>query len=231
MGFAAQGFVLVVAEAREDGLALRRGDGAALGDDGGVGDRFGKVGEQRFHVGGGLEPGFGRAGLAVGIVDIGRGGDAQHGVVRGVEIGLGVASGVGRDERQVERISEVDQARLGGLLGRVAAARQLDVQAIGEQRVELVGIGPRLVVLAIGEQAGERPLPARGQRDQPVGLPGERVERDMRFLVDRAVEVRGGHQAAQIVVAGLVLREQREPVDRAGGADRRRGARPRASRR
>jgi hypothetical protein len=83
---AAQLLVLVVAEARQDRLALRRGDRAALGDDGGVGDRLGQVGEQLGHRRGRLEPGFGRRGGGRAF-DIGRLGDAQHGVVRGVEMG------------------------------------------------------------------------------------------------------------------------------------------------
>ncbi len=49
MRLAPQRFVLVIAEAREDRSALGRGDGAALGDDGRVGDRLGQVGEQFLH--------------------------------------------------------------------------------------------------------------------------------------------------------------------------------------
>ena len=59
-----------------------------------------------------------------------------------------------------------------------------------------------------------RPFPARGQRDQPLGGAAERVERHVRLLVHRAVEVRLRHQFAQIVVAGLVLGQQHQPVDR-----------------
>ena len=58
---------------------------------------------------------------AVGAFDIGRIGDAQHGVVRGVEAGVGIGGGVGRDQRQVARVGEVDQRVLGRLLDRVAA--------------------------------------------------------------------------------------------------------------
>ncbi len=60
LGLAPQGLVLVVAEARQDRLALGRGDSAALSDHYRIGERLGQVGEQRFHIGGGLEPGFAR---------------------------------------------------------------------------------------------------------------------------------------------------------------------------
>ena len=141
MRIATQRLILVVGQARQDRAALRRGDSAALGDDGGVGDRFGQVGEQLGHRRAGLEPGFGRRGRPVGVFDVGRVGDAQQGVVRVVEARLGVASRVGRDERQVGGVGEVDQRGFGGLLDGIAAARQLDVKAIGEQRLQPRGIG------------------------------------------------------------------------------------------
>ena len=136
-----------------------------------------------------------------------------------MKAGLGVEGGVGRDQGQAVGVSELDQARLGGFLGRDSAAAQFDVEAVGEQLGEVVGIGARLGVLAIGEQPRERPLGAGGERDQPVGHPGQRVERDVRVFGDRAVEMRATDELAQIGVARLVLREQHQPVEHPGGPD------------
>ena len=78
----------------------------------GVGDGLRQVGEQLGHGRAVLQPGLGRGGRPVGGFDIGRIGDAQHGVMRGVEFALEILGGVGGDERQVERISEVDEPAL-----------------------------------------------------------------------------------------------------------------------
>ena len=201
----------VAGGAGQDWLALRRREGAAAGDDGGVPDCLGQVGEEPAHVRGRLHPGLGRAALAVRPVDLARLGDAEHGVVRGVEMRLGISRGIGCDERQIVGVGEVDQARLGRLLDRLAAPAELDIEAAGEQPDQ--AFEKSLDGLPFGEQAGERPLPAAGQRDQAVGAPLQRGELDMGVLFDRAAEMRLGDQSAEILVALLVLRVERQPVD------------------
>ena len=57
----------------------------------------GRSANKRAHVGGGLDPGFGRRADPVVAVDLARLGDAEHGVMRAVEIGVGISGGVGRD--------------------------------------------------------------------------------------------------------------------------------------
>jgi hypothetical protein len=51
---------------------------------------------------------------------------------------------------------------------------------------------------AVGKKASKRPLPSRGQRNQPLVMALEPVERHVRKLVDRAVQMRRGNQLAQV---------------------------------
>ncbi len=148
----------ITGEAGEDGLALGRCEGGALRDDRGVGDRLGQILEQCRHRTRRLQPRLGRGAAAVGAVHIGRVRDAEHRVVCLVEAGVGEAGGVGRDQRQVACISEIDQRRLGGLLDRLTAPRQLDVETIAEQRLQTVGIARGMLRLPFGEQPGQRAL-------------------------------------------------------------------------
>ena len=217
MRVAAELLVLVVGQPRQDRTALGRGDGAALGDDLGVGKRFGQVGEQRFHRGGGLKPGFGVRGGAVGVVDLARRGDAQQCVVGGVEAGVRVGDGIGRDQRQVERIGELDQPVLGGDLDGIAAAREFDVEPAREQGRQAFEQGPSSVRRTFCDQAGGGPLPAGGQCDQAGIEVGERRELDMGLIAVGAVHVRGRDQSAEVEIALLVLGEKDEPVEPASG--------------
>ncbi len=63
------------------------------------------------------------------------------------------------------------------------------------------------------EQPRQRAVARAGQRDQAVGAARERVERDVRVVLDRPAEMRRRDQRAEIVVAGRVLRIERQPVD------------------
>ena len=98
-----------------------------------------------------------------------------------VELGVGISGRIGRDQRQVARIGQLDQRRFGRLLDRIAAAAELDIEPAREQRLEPVEIVVRGRRLALGEQPRQRALAAAGQRDQAVGAPFQRVEGDMRL--------------------------------------------------
>ena len=140
---------------------------------------------------------------------------------------LGIGGRVGRDERQVARIGQLDQRRLRRLLDRIAAPAELDIEAAREQRFEPLGHRVRRVVLPLGDAGGRARL-----RRPPVSAispsvrPSSASKRDMRVLLDRPVEMRRRDQRAEIVIAGLVLRVERQPVDQRRLASVRR-ARPR----
>ena len=61
-----------------------------------------------------------------------------------------------------------------------------------------------------------------GQRDQALRQTLELVERDMRVLLDRTVEVRRRNELTEVGVALLILCKQNEPVDRLSSAEFRR---------
>ena len=203
----------VTRETGEDGLAPRGHHGTALGHDQSVLDRLGQVGEQLLHHLGGLQPRLGTAFGTVVHFDIGRIGDAQHGVMCIAEAAIGKATGVGRDQGQVAIIGQVDQLLLGRHLDRVVATCEFDVQPVAEDRRKPTGIGFRPVRLAFRKQAGDTALATSGQRDQALAELLQRVETDMRGEFDRAIQMRRRHQGAQIVIAGHVLRIERDPVD------------------
>ena len=203
----------VAGQAGQDRPALRRDRRTALRDVQRHVDRLGQVAEQRAHHRRGFHPRVRRAARAVLGRDIGRSGDAQHRVMRLVERVVGEAARVGRDQRQIAIIGEIDKRGFGGLLHCIAAPRELDIKASGEKRFQPVGIAACMVMLAVGEHPGQRALARPGQRNQPVGAPGERVDRHIGRMLDRAVEMRHRHQRAEIGIADIVLRIECQPVE------------------
>ena len=207
--------LLVAGEAGEDRLALGRRKGAALGDDQRVGERLGQVGEQFLHHRDRLDPGLGRGARTLGRVDVRRVGDAQHRVVRGVEVAFGEIGRVGRHQRQVARIGEVDQRLFRRFLDRVVAPGDLDVEPVAEQRPQPIGIGAGRVMPRLGQEPRQRTLARTGQRDQAVGMAFEVCQQHVRITFERTIQVRAADEMAEVVPAGLVLRIERQPVDRA----------------
>ena len=129
-------------------------------------------------------------------------------------VGLQEEGLVGRHQRQVLGIGQVDQPLLGlRLLGQAVAA-DLDVEAAGEEPGQLgQGLAGRLV-LAGEQQAADRALGAAGQGDQALGMAAEIVPADLRHLAGVAFHVGQADQLQQVAVAGLVLRQQHDLVRR-----------------
>lgn len=176
-------------------MGLRHGAMTAqLRDDQRVLDRLGQVGEELLHHLGGLQPRLGTAFGAVVHFHIGRIGDAQHGVVRVAEAAVGEAAGIGRDQRQVAVIGQVDQLLLGRHLDGIVAPRQFDIEAVTIDRLKPVGIGPGPIRLAFGKQAGNAALAPGCQRDQALAEPRQRIEADMGGQLDRAIQMRRRYQ-------------------------------------
>ncbi len=88
--------------------------------------------------------------------------------MRRMELWFGILCRVGRDQRQIERVGEVGELGLGGLLDRIVPARQLDIQPIPEQRLQAPGICARLVGLTVGEKPRDRALRSGGQANQAI---------------------------------------------------------------
>ena len=152
---------------------------------------------------------------ALGAVEMGRMGDAQHRVVRRVHVRIAEVGRIGRDQRQVARIGELDQRRprpppRPDRRG-APARRRAGPGTAPASRSSSASARSRL---ALGEQPRHRALARPGQRDQALGAPVEIVERDMRLELERPVEMRAADQVAQVLPAGLVLRVERQVVDR-----------------
>src|SRR3546814_8649250 len=81
---------------------------------------------------------MGARGAAIVRFHIGAVGDAEHRVMRGVEIRLGVTDRVGRDQRQVAGIGKVDQRVFGGRFHRIITAHDLDIEPVREDLLKLV---------------------------------------------------------------------------------------------
>ena len=223
------------ARLRQDRLALGRRERAALGDHRACW-RSPRAGRRtaRSIASARLQPGLGRAtsaGRRCRHRSTGRC-TASRRARRGIAARHKLA-GIGRDQRQVARIGEVDQRGFGRLLDRVAAARQLDIEPVGEQRLRAAR--HRRSPLSAWPSANSRasaPSPPAVSAISPSVAPSSASNGDMRILLDRPVEMRRRHQRAEIVVAGLVLGIERQPVDQRRAVRRcRRAARRRASRR
>ena len=94
--------------------ALRKRDGevAHLGDELGVGDGFGDLDEEFFHLGAGLQVKFLAGELhALLLLDLGAGLDAEHRVVRAGIAGVDVVNVVGGDDLEVELFCELEEPR------------------------------------------------------------------------------------------------------------------------
>ena len=140
-------------------------------------------------------------------------GDAQHRVVRGVEVRIAELRGIGRHKRQVTRVRELDQRLLRGVAYRAAAARQFDVEPVGKERLQPVAHRARQLVPPVGKQPSERPFARAAQGDQTVSAPFEITEMNVRLELERPGEVRAADEIAQVRVPVLVLREQRKVID------------------
>ncbi len=201
---------LEVGQDRRSGLGHHR---AAPGDHQRIVERLGQVREQCAHLRGGLEAVVRRQPRAVGRAEILALGDAHQRVVRLVHVGVGEEGLVGRDQRQVLGIGEVDQAALDTPFLLHAVARQLDVEPVPEGALEPLGQLGRRRGLAVGEQPPDRPGRAAGEQDQPLAVLFQRFQRHVRGDPRRHLEMGAGDQLEQVGVAGRVLGVDRHRVE------------------
>jgi hypothetical protein len=185
-------------EARQDGIELLHQEGAAARDVERVVAGLGQVLEGLAHGRGRLEPVLGRHAPAVLLAEERAVGDGEQGVVRAEHGALGEIDVVGGDDRDVALVGVFDEARLDRLLRGEAVTLQLDIEAVGEDLLQLLEHGPGLLALARGQQRIHRPVGPAGQEDQALGVVREKVP-GHRGLVARGREIglrRQGHQVA-----------------------------------
>ena len=202
---------------------MQRPVGAAARDLDGVLQRLGQISEQRPHLRTGLEVMLGAQAAPVVDRDVASLGDADQRVMR-LEILLrGEIGFVGRDDGQVEVISELEQLRLDRPLLRQAVALKLDIEPVAEDRVQRLEPRAGELGIALGERHVDRPFEAAGERDQTFGPRGELADAGNRLAQLAGREIDLGREAHQIGVALRVLGEQRDaavgtrPVEVAAG--------------
>ena len=133
--------------------------------------------------------------------------DRGHQVVEGLVAGRGVAHAAGGDDRHAKPVRQPDQGLVAVLLGTDAVARELHVQAAGED-------GVQTFELASGRF---QPFPRQRPSDRVGFSAGQAVETFRVFFQQRPVDPRlalgmverpGGQQAAEVAVALPAAHEQ-----------------------
>ncbi len=146
-------------------------------------------------------------------------GDAHERIVRLGEIAAGKMHVVGRDERQIVAIGQLDERPLDAVLDRQMMAHQLDVEAPGKERRQAQKHRFGRFGLAVGQQPADRPARAAGEAEEAGGLSFERRERELRLLAALGVEEGAAREMEEIAIARLVLRQQHDRIGRSGRPD------------
>src|SRR5687768_4095587 len=105
---------------------------------------------------------------------------------------VGIECRIGRDERQIVLISELDKAGFRPLFVLVLATRNLDVEPPGKKRDEALQDEVRGRLLSLADQPHEGAVSTGRQGYQAVGPALQRVQADMCRLLHRAAEMGGG---------------------------------------
>ena len=204
------------AEIRQDRLAGAHAIGAAHGDlDGGT-QGVRQVGEERGHLGAGLEAVPGGQLAAAVVRDEAAIRDRQERVV-GVVVALaGEERLVGGHHREAVRVRQAQQFPLDHALVGEAVAQDLDVEPVlaegpAQLRQAAGGeLGPALPQGAVEGTGG-----AARQGDQAGARLGQGLDADAGGVAQGDVEIGAAGQPQQVAVAGLVLR-QHDDVGAAG---------------
>ena len=140
--------------------------------------------------------------------------DAEQHVMRLHVARIGKERIVGRDQRQIMRIGEIDEIALDALLIRHAVAHQLDIEPAGEERGERQQHRLGSWLLPLDQQPSHRAVGAAGQRQQPVAVLFEHGDVDLRLLATAGLEEGFADQLQKIAIAGLVLHQQDDHIGR-----------------
>ena len=197
-------------ETRQDRLAALGPEGAAARDFDGIVERFGQVGEDLRHRFGALEVVLTRHPPAIVLDDVAAVRDAQQRIVRLVVVGAREVGFVGGNDRNPERIGELQELRLDIVLALEAVALDLDVEAVAERRSKPLQplLGKRL--LSLPQRAVDGPVGTASERDQPIGLGRERADRGVHRIGRGGFQMRPAHDLHHVGVAGLARRKQRD---------------------
>ena len=136
VGFFAQVFVLRLAfgtfKNRQQRINVLQNVVAALGNVNGVGHRFRQVGKQRHHFGRGFQALVGRVFFPVVVGHVFAAGDTDQCVVRLVHVGVKEKGLVGRHQRNVMLVGQIDKIVFGFGFLFEADTRNFHIQPVTE---------------------------------------------------------------------------------------------------
>ena len=139
--------------------------------------------------------------------------DAEQDVLRLGVLGPAIVRVVGGHQGEVELAGQGHQPpvqRFG--LGDALVVLHLDVKVVRAERVAIPQRGgARAVRVAVQQVVGHLARVARGQGDQPLGVRGEKGLVHARLVI-KALQLRGGGDAHQVAVPGLVFGQQDQVV-------------------
>ena len=199
---------------RQQRLARFRHHRAAARDGECVVAGFRQIGEQCAHDRGRLEPVFRSDAAALRLRHRAAFGDAEQSIVRLVHFRLGEEAIVCGDQRDTARIRQADQARLDGGFQLQAVAMQFHDRMAGKgfrhARQQSLGC----ILLAFRQQSGNRAECTAGEQEQPLGVGGDRFERQLRPQRRVRLHETQRRQALQIGQPRRVARQQGDGVRR-----------------
>ncbi len=138
--------------------------------------------------------------------------DTNHHIVRLVLGASEEMDVVRRDQRKIKLGCKLLQNRVASGLRFDAVILQLDVKIFLPKNIdELLNRLPRLRWILGNEGLVDFALEAATQANETFAVFGEEFLVDARLVVE-AVDVRGGDEFEQIVVAGVILRQQGEMI-------------------
>ncbi len=129
-------------------------------------ERFGQIGKERRHLVRRLQPMVRGQPLSFLHPDLNALLDAQQNVVALVLMGLEEVHVVGRDERQVQGKSEIDQRGLDLILVGEVVTHQLNIETPIEGFGQTLGNRGRKILVSLKQSPADRPLGPTGQQDQ-----------------------------------------------------------------
>jgi len=201
-------------KSRQDRLPLRRHEGAALYDHHRVVDRLGQIGEQSAHFGRALEAMLGCLAPARFLGDIGAAGNTEQRVMRLEHVGISEEHFVGRDQRNVMRISEIEKRRLDLLFDREPVPHQLHIEPVWKKAGKAQKGRFGRFLLAFMQQPSNQPVRTACKRDQSIGQTVERLPGELRLAARLALKESAADQFQQVRVSGFVLHQQHELIGR-----------------
>ncbi len=188
--FAFGGNSLIVAyaicggEFGQNGIVGARAIAATLCNLDSVFQCLGEIGKQRDHFLACLEMMLVGKPAALGLRDDRTRCDGQQGIMGIVVVLLGEIGFVGGNQRQIEPIGKIDQARLNGVFQRTVVTLDLDIQLVAEHTMQYRQPRLGLGIEARCEIGVDCPLRAPGQTqkaqrviDQPIDMDGRMAAR------------------------------------------------------